>query len=73
MSLATPKECNVQHYEPLWLFSAAPPHGLLAAPETSEIGVEIALGHHLNFWPSCDSLLLQWRVEFVMSVGKWDL
>lgn len=36
--------------------------------------LEIALGRHLNFrLPSCDSPLLRWRVEFVMSLGKWDL
>ncbi|KAJ8789138.1 hypothetical protein J1605_022239 [Eschrichtius robustus] len=60
----------------LWTFvtfSAAPPHELLAALEASEIGSEIAVVRHLNFGHSCYSLILQWRIEFVMSVGKWDL
>lgn len=53
-------------------FSAALPRAP-GGTEASEIGLEIALGRHLNFRPSCDSLLLRWRVEFVMSLGKWDL
>ena len=60
----------------LWTFvtfSAAPPHELLAALEASEIGSEIAVVRHLNFGHSCYSLILHWRTEFVMSVGKWDL
>lgn len=54
-------------------FSAAPPHELLVALDASEIGSKIAVVRHLNFGHPCYSLILQWRIEFVMSVGKWDL
>lgn len=50
MSLAAPEECNAQRMNLCDFFCCASP-GLLAAPEASEIGLEIALGRHLNFRP----------------------